>query len=124
MCIPDKPRSGTIDYYSHWKREERQVTVDEDLNYLEYMTSLCSETFPLENGRPWLSTVASEPTSQWIQIQPWCEAALDTEYGAYAHWPDKWSDCTVVWLPSKQQLEKLDKDPALKSVPGAPKATA
>ena len=115
LVIADKADSGTKKYYRD-RRSENIVTIDENLCYMEYMAILQSETFPGDEFVEWIAMVCDEPTLQWIELQPWCEAAMDEWYGETASWPTDWSECFLVWLPSSTLMHQIDKDPALNAV--------
>ena len=114
LVITDKMDSGTNKYYRDL-RAERMATINDDVCYMEFMASLQSEAWPEDENMDWLAGAGEEPTSKWIVLQPWCEDALDIEYGVRHTWPDRWSDCYLVWLPSWTDLQKVNNDPALAS---------
>ena len=107
LVITDKMDSGTKKYYRDLRRE-RLATINDDVCYMEFMATLQSEAWPDDENMEWLAAVGSEPTSKWIELQPWCEQALVMEYGARPTWHDLWEECKLVWLPSLQELEKVE----------------
>ena len=114
LVVTDKMDSGTKKYYRDL-RSERMATINDDVCYMEFMATLQSQAWPDNENMEWVAAVGSEPTSKWIELQPWCEEALVMEYGARPTWPDLWEEGKLVWLPSLQELEKVEHGPALAS---------
>ena len=65
LVITDKMDSGTKKYYRDL-RAERMATINDDVCYMEFMASLQSEAWPMDENMDWLAGAGADPTSKWI----------------------------------------------------------